>query len=228
MFRRSIAVLFALGAAQFASAQPVPPEMAPATAPAPVKTVAADQTTPQGTLILLTRAMQSGNAQSAVPLLHSINANESALAGLLVQSIDVNLKFKNAVAKAYGDGVAEMFVGGAADADAAEKRISAAKVTIDGQAATIQPDENSEPVKLIQVDGIWKLSMAAIGSGEISQTVKELKLRLDVLSAISDDVNAGKFKSPQEMSDAIRGRMAAAALQAASAATSQPATAPTP
>lgn len=199
------------------------PATLPATAPAADGPV--DQTTPQGTLILLTRTMQTGDAPGARLLLHATTPDETVLAGLFVQAVEVNAKFRAAVTKAFGEGVADTYVGSAADVTEAEKSIRGSTVKIENDTATVASRPGDEPVKLVRADGKWKLSMGAIGANEMARTQEDLKIRLTVLDGIATDVAAAKFKSPDEMGDAMRSRLATAVLQAAAA---NPATQPAP
>lgn len=201
----------------FALAQPA---TQPTTAPS---LVAVDQSTPQGTLILLTRTMQNGDVEGAKSLVHASTPDETVLANLFVQAVEVNAKFRAAVTKAFGDGVADSFVGSANDVAEAEKSIRASKVNIENDVASVQAREGDEPVKLVRTGGVWKLSMAAVGANEMAQTQQDLRIRLNVLSGVADDVSQSKFKSPDEMGNAMRSRLATAVLQAAG---SGPATAP--
>jgi F0F1-type ATP synthase membrane subunit c/vacuolar-type H+-ATPase subunit K len=196
---------------------------------APATQAAADQTTPQGTLILLTRAMQSGESAGAKPLLLATSPAETALADVLMQSIDINGHFRGAVAKSFGDGVADMFAGSNADLAEAEKNIAHAKVTIDKDHATIEADPQGDPVKLTQIDGQWKLAMSGISASDMDRTQKDLKIRMGIMSQVTDELGQGKYKTPEELSDALKSRLALAMLQAAKdeqGAATQPATMP--
>lgn len=192
--------------------QAQPPATAPTSAPAggPV-----DQSTPQGTLILLTRTMQSGDVAGAKLLLQATTPDETTLAGYFVQAVEVNAKFRAAVTKAFSEGVADSFVGSAKDVEDAEKAIRMAKVAIENDSATVQAREGEEPVKLVRVNGLWKLSMGAVGAEEMARTQQDLKIRLEVLSSIATDVAAGKLESPEKMANEMRSRLATEVLKAA-------------
>lgn len=200
------------------------PATAPATGPAAVSGPV-DQTTPQGTLILLTRTMQSGDVAGARQLLHASTPEETVLAGLFVQAVEVNTKFRAAVSKAFGEGVADTYVGSAADVAEAEKSIRAAPVKIENDSASVQSRPGDEPVKLVRVEGKWKLAMGAIGADEMARTQEDFKIRLTVLDSIATEVAAGKFKSPDEMGAEMRNKLAAEVLKAAA---QTPATQPAP
>ncbi|HVT88269.1 MAG TPA: hypothetical protein VHD56_05420 [Tepidisphaeraceae bacterium] len=202
--------------------------LAQTTAPA-TQPIAADQTTPQGTLVILTRAMQSGDSASAKPLLHSVKPDEASLADMLIQSIDVNSQYKKAVAKSFGADIADRMAGSDADETEAEARIGKAKVTISGDSAIVESEPAGDPIKLIQVDGKWKISIASFGGDQIAQAKQQMKIRMDIIAQATTELGQGKFKKVEELQEALDSRLALAMLQASqaqSAAPSQPASAP--
>lgn len=195
---------------------------------APTTQMAADPTTPKGTLTLLARATASGDSASVRSLLHVTTPQEEKLADILMDRNDVNVKFKAAATKAFGEEVANQIAPNAVDE---EQRIERAEVKIDEDKATVKLDEESDPVSLVKVDGKWKLTLAALTAGipaaEIDVRLDQMNMLSSVVKEATTELNEGKYKTPDELGDAIRGKLTERVLkQQAEAAATQPATQP--
>jgi hypothetical protein len=225
--------IVALAPAALAQEQPrvqVAPQ-APATAPAAAMAEAAtpaDPTTPKGTLTLLTRARMTGQTGDARKLFHATNPRESKFADVLLELTSVEGKFRDAAIKQFGADA----IGGDLNADtaAAERMIQDAPVEVDNDNATVQL--GGEAMKLVKVDGAWKLSVSALTgempAAQMDKATEMIQMRSTVMSQTTNEVTEGKYKSPDEVIDAVRGRLAAATLAAAAAeaAEAAPATQP--
>jgi hypothetical protein len=214
-----------------------PPTTAPATRPAAVDgpPVAADSTTPQGTLMVLSRAAASGETTDARELFHTANARQSQVADAMLEKTRTDASFRKTVVNALGEEAAKKIVGdAAADAAESESRIRAAEVKIQGSKATV--DMGDRPVTLVQVDGKWKVPVADLVEGmseaDVDQTTTQVKIWSTVVKQVTDEVNGGKYKTADEVQDALMGKLATAQLQAATekgptGPGTQPATMPT-
>jgi hypothetical protein len=201
---------------------------APATAPATMPTTPADATTPQGTLTLLSRATQTGDSASVRDLFHSTNDQQKKMADLMLQRAEVFAKFRQALVKQFGEDTATELTGTSlADEVVAEQRINEAVVKIDADTAKVQMKAETpnapEPdaVQMVKVDGKWKLPMASLTEGmnanEVEQGLKKLQMVSNIVTQTTAEVESGKYKSADELSDAIKGKLASAMLAEAAA-----------
>lgn len=243
LFKSSIASLAAacigIGAsAAMAQMAPLAPA-APSTAPASQPAAAADSTTPKGTLTMLSRATQSGDSASVRDLFHASNPQQEKMIELMLERTSVFAKFRQALVAKFGEEAAMQLTGNsAADEAAAEVRINQAVVKIDGEKAAVQMkaempgEQEPDPVQMVKVDGKWKLPMAVLTEGmpaaDIESNLRKVKMLSDVVISTTTEVTGGKFKTAEEVNDAIRGKLASAMLAEAAAAESKtPATMPT-
>ncbi|HMB94956.1 MAG TPA: hypothetical protein VKK61_02850 [Tepidisphaeraceae bacterium] len=208
------AIVIASSTAAFAQ-----PTTAPTSQPA-------DSTTPQGTLKLLNRATAGGDGATIRKLMFVSTTQESRVADTLVNRTQTYAKFRAAAVKTFGEAGAAK-VAGDDEKDNADAAIDQAEVKIDGDKAIVQMQ--GQPVNLLKVDGIWKLSLAGLTEGlpatEVDKMLDQMKMFIAVMSQTTDEVNQGKYKSADEVNDAIRAKLATVMMQAQEAAT-QPTTAP--
>lgn len=234
-----VAACIGIGAsAAMAQMAPMAP-MAPATAPASQPAAAADPTTPKGTLTMLSRATQSGDSASVRELFHASNPQQEKMIDLMLERTSAFAKFRQALVAKFGEEAAMQLTGNsAADEAAAEVRINQAVVSIDADKAVVQmkaemPGEpQPDPVQMVKVDGKWKLPMAVLTEGmaaaDIDANLRKVKMLSDVVISTTSEVTGGKFKTADEVNDAIRGKLASAMLAEAAAAEGKaPATMPT-
>jgi len=218
--------LMSIPAALLAQEAPAAPATMPAAGAATQPAVPADSTTPKGTLTLLSRATESGDTSAVRGLLNVTNPTEQKLADVLMQRTEVYAAFRKAAVKSFGEDAANQLTGNtAADAAESESRIQQADVKIDNNKATAAME--GQPVNLIKVGDKWKLSLetltAEMPAGDVDQKLQQIKMLSDVVKQTTGEINQGKFKSPEEVNDAIRAKLASVMLQAPATG---PATAP--
>jgi hypothetical protein len=193
---------------------------------APTTQAQADPTTPKGTLTLLNRATAVGDTASVRKLMHVATTQESRVADALVNRTAAFAKFRDAAVKSFGADAASKLTGDQAETDAAEQAIQHADVTIDKDKATVQMD--GQPVNLVKVDGNWQLSLAGLTAGlspaDVDKMLDQMSLFVSIMSQTTDELAKGKYKSPDEVNDAMRARLATAMMQAQP--TTQPTSAP--
>jgi hypothetical protein len=223
-------VLLCLGIG-FASAQP-------ATAPAAQALDPVDQTTPKGALKMLSRATQSGETATLKQLFHATNPQQQKIADSMIDRADVFAKFRAALVSKFGEDAATKLTDTSpADEMAAEARIEQATVKVDNDKASVTMksevpgDPDPDAMQMVKVDGKWKLPMAPITDGmdapSMEAGLRRMKLISEAVTQTTADVSSGKYQSPDEVNDAIRGKLASAMLaEAASAAAANPATRP--
>src|SRR5262245_4191956 len=172
---------------------------APATAPA-------DPSTPQGALVLLARATQAGDVDALVRIFHTTDATQKRYVESLAQQANSMAGYYQAVVKAFGQDVADKVANNSID----EERLRSAKVKIDGDKATAQILPGIEPYELVRVQGAWKVSPAQLTRGKtpamIQQDLDQMKQLSGVLKEVSQELVEGKYKTPEQLDDAIRGK----------------------
>ena len=175
----------------------------PATAPTTQET---DSTTPRGTLTLLNRATANGDTASVRKLMNASTTQESRIADALVMRTDAFTKFRQAAVKSFGAEAASKLTGTEEETAAAEKAIQSADVKIDNDKAIVQME--NQPVNLVKVEGMWKLSLAGLAAGmapaDVDKMLEQMKTLASVMVQTSDEVSQGKYKSPDEVNDAVR------------------------
>jgi hypothetical protein len=214
----AIVILISIGFSASTFAQP---------ATAPTTQTQADPTTPKGTLTLLNRATAKGDTETVRKLMHVATTQESRVADALVNRTAAFSKFRDAAVKSFGAEVAAKLTGNEAETNAAEQAIQRADVTINNDKAVVQMD--GQPVNLVKVDGNWQLSLADLTAGlqpaEVDKMLNQMKTFVSIMSQTTDELGQGKYKSPDEVNDAMRARLATAMMQqeqSATQPTSQP------
>ena len=193
----------------------------PTTAP----TTQADATTPKGTLTLLNRATAKGDTDVVRKLMHVATTQESRVADALVNRTAAFAKFRDAAVKSFGADAAAKLTGSQEETSAAEEAIQHADVTIDNDKAVVQMD--GQPVNLVKIDGNWQLSLAGLTAGlsaaDVDRMLNQMGLFVTVMSQTTDELSQGKYKSPDEVNEAMRTKLAAAMMQQQGQPSTQPA-----
>jgi hypothetical protein len=120
-------------------------------------------------------------------------------------------------AKAKYPGVATAFTQGTILPEDAAK-IDAAKVSIDGETATVKVNDAVDPLKLRRVEGAWRVVVGTQEPGS-APAQRESQLALlrgltEAMNASAADINADKFASAQEAETAVKDRLGAVLTKA--------------
>lgn len=201
-------------------------QMSPTTAPTSMpatEPVVADSTTPKGTLLVLSRATAAGDTKTVANLLAVDSEQDRKLADALMRRNIINVKFRNALSKSFGEEVATQMAGSASDD---EGRIASGAVDIKDDTATVHMGDNGEPVNLVKTPDGWKLSLKGLTGDmkpeQIDEQLAKMKVVVDAIDHVTDEITAAKYKSPDDVANALRNRLMAAATP-----TTAPAAAPT-
>src|SRR5450432_2931408 len=174
-------VRFAALVAMFGFILPTAIFAQPTSAPTTQET---DSTTPKGTLTLLNRATSNGDTASVRKLMHASTTQESRIADALVMRTEAYTKFKQAAVKSFGQEAASKLTGSEEETAAAEKAIQNADVKIDNDKAVVQME--GQPVNLVKVDGMWKLSLSGLASGlppaDVDKMLEQMKTLATVMT----------------------------------------------
>ncbi len=178
---------------------------APAATPA-----AADQTTPKATLKSLAIATQTADRATLRACFHAADATEEKIADLTADVAVALTRLRDAARSRFGDAGAKEFNGNIPDAAHLE-RIEAAVEAIDADTATVTvktAENRAELMHLVRIDGKWKLSVAKFVAGlkpdEVTGKLSAMRLTGRLLADLTGEVTAGKYKSAQLASEALR------------------------
>ncbi|MDB5293310.1 MAG: hypothetical protein JWL69_4551 [Phycisphaerales bacterium] len=175
----------------------------PATAPA----------TPKETLRTLNIALRDGDADTVKSLFQTTTAEGKKLVGAMADYAAALAELHRSAGKAFGPEGANVVTGDtvaeSADGLAA---IDRAEESIDGNTATVKYTGATDPaVKLVKVDGLWKLPLSQLLNGADKVTeerrLTELATQTKVAKDTTADITAGKYKTPEKAAEVWRARL---------------------
>lgn len=194
-----------LGPALGAEAETKP---APAAAPAPPARIEpAKDETPRQALMRGCKVFDQLDVGRAMELFRydEKDAKERALAEALCAYAVSATRVEHAVRRKLGDAAAAEVVhsiGENTEADVAD-----AKITVDGDTATVKLPHSAEPAKLVRVAGVWKVPVKDIAAGLTDDDVKTLvesnHRSAAAFDRVSEKVEAGKLKTVEEINEAM-------------------------
>jgi hypothetical protein len=156
-----------------------------------------DLSSPKKSAVAFTRALE--NADMAAAKSASIGSDEDyKFVQGLIDFIAAGRQLRAAAIERFGDEGKQ--ISGDAMANLSKQAESASE-KIDGDSATVDQRNGSEPMKLKRVEGNWKVDVSAFPDKD--QTGNALPLVQKVMAAAAADVKAGKYKTAQEARQAI-------------------------
>jgi hypothetical protein len=197
--RQGIVFLFSICCVLPALAQ----QTRPATVPA----------TPRETLRTLNIALRDGDADTVKSLFQTANPEDKKLVSAMADYAAALAALHRAASKAYGPEGANAVTGDTA-AQSADglAAIDKAEETIDGNTAVVKYAGATDPaVKLVRVDGIWKLPLSQLLNGADKPTedrrLAELGTQTRVAADTTAEIVAGKYKTPDKAAEIWRARL---------------------
>ena len=220
ILRLAIALVTLLtGAAALALAQATQPAAAPA--------VAADTTTPKGTLKLLSDAMEQGDVEAMRRLMLAADPVEQKMVAAQVAQADAFARFRKALVATFGQPALDELLGAAPTAAQRNAVFDAAPEKLDGDRATVSVEQDSYELK--KVDGRWLLTFTTMAKSlepaVLDESLREMSVRAEVMKEVADEIAQGKYQNTDEVGQAIQGKMLSALMREAAAtqgATTQP------
>src|SRR5688572_2452060 len=219
----AIVVVMACVIAPRADAQKTQPATAPATAPV----IAADTTTPKGTLKLLSNAMEQGDVDAMQRLMLAADPLEQKMVAAQIAQADAFARFRSALVATFGQAALDELLGATPTADQPNAVFDAAPQTLDGDRATVSVDQDEYELK--KVDGRWLLTFTtmskSVAPAVLDESLREMDVRATVMKEVPTEIAEGKYKNTDEVGQAIQGKMLSALMRAAAAtqgATTQP------
>lgn len=91
--------------------------------------------------------------------------------------------------------------------ESTEKDLAEADVKVEGDTATVKLPNAAEAVKMVRVEGVWKVSMKDLAAGmkdaDVKETVEKYRRSAAGFERVAGKVEAGKLKSAREVSEAM-------------------------
>lgn len=197
-----------------ALAQVTDPATAPTTAPetAPVvDATAISPDSPKGVGLRLVDALAHGDADAAIALIVDPDAVGPTVTALAEMSNAMRELVDKAIAKWGDEG---QMIAMADPSRRMHQRISAAEERIEGDTAVLTAPTVPEPMMLQRVNGQWKIDLALGQSAEeMKRLIPFLTRSAELARETAEEIDAGKFNSAAEMSQAMATKMQQAMQQ---------------
>ena len=156
--------------------------------------------------MLVARATQAGDVEALRKLFHPANPNEQRYIEAVAQQASALAKIRDATVKAFGQEVAERMASSTID----ENRLRGARAKIESDKASVLIEGSPEPLNLVKVGGAWKMSPAQLTRGKGAQIMEQELEGMKQLSAVlvetAQELSDGKYTTPEQLDDAIRGK----------------------
>jgi len=202
-------------------AKPAPPadppkEKAPATPQSP------DEAALRTALKTLAKGLQEGNREQIRKVIYAANPTEQKMVDAMSNMAAEVAGLNKAAAKAFGEEQAKALTG---DLGAELTRIDEAKISIDGETATVvykpgdpapkQTDlassDPAAPLQLSKIDGRWQVPMAKLSKGatpeQIEQRLADVDVQTKVIADVKEEVAQGKYKNVDAVADAWQAKV---------------------
>ena len=167
-----------------------------------------DASGPKAAMKSFYQAMEAGDAAAVRQLFHAAGDAEKDLADACAAELTA--------ARALGEAARNKF---AATGDALSKgmplrdeiaKLDGAQVAIDGDTAILKLPGQSKPLRLLKVDGRWKLSIADYAGVSADKIAGESAVHKDlaaVYNSVAADITADKFPTAQDAQRALQQKL---------------------
>ncbi len=210
----------------------IPAEVIPATGPSTQPAVALDQTTPRGTLKLLSKAQISGDGSQLSQLVFTENDEQKKFLEAVAQTMTANGRLETSVTTKFPLPGADPVLRNARRDEQIQRtheEIDKLEEKIDGDIASLtRSGLDTEKMTLKRVDGKWYVPFALIYKehGDLAQQTKVLQMIATMYNGLSADVDSGKLASLADVQQAVRTRGQEMETAARALETTQPSTGP--
>jgi hypothetical protein len=198
----------------------------PATQPAsrltsqPASRPALSLDTPRNAVKWFAAALRDGDTQRLAKVVAASNDAERHMVAAMGEMAKALAKLHTAALAAFGPEAASRFTSDtSSDFERTLARIDAAEVLVDGDSATVryaEPDarEQDKPFKLQKVGAAWLIPASQFSGGAapevLDRQVAELIVQARIVTEISQEIAANKYKNADAAGLAWRSRMMAA------------------
>ncbi len=181
-----------------------------------------DEIAVRNVLKTLAKALQGGDRDQIRKVIYAGNPTEQKMVDAMAGMATAIAKLNKAAAKAFGEEQAKALTG---DLGAELTRIDEAKVSIDGDTATVvyKPGEPAPkqtdlasadpaaPLQLVKVDGRWQVPMAKLSKGatpeQIEQRLSDVEVQTKVVADITTEITEGKHKNVDAVAEAWQAKV---------------------
>jgi hypothetical protein len=188
----------------------------------PTSLPSADEAALRGALKTLARGLQDGDRDQIRKVIYAANPTEQKMVDAMASMAAEIANLNKAATKAFGKEQAQELTG---DLGAELTRIDEAKVSIDGDTATVvyKPGEpapkqtdlaNADPaapLQLSKIDGRWRIPMAKLSKGataeQIEQRLSDVDVQAKVIAEITAEVTQGKYKNVDAVAEAWQSKV---------------------
>jgi hypothetical protein len=181
-----------------AAPEPTPPSTTEAK-----PTITIDLSTPKAAFRTYTQALGAGDLAALKATVISSEKINKMLEGQISYG-DRERKFRVAIVKAFPSEAKSL-------PDPTQQTLAAiekAEVKTEGESATLVTSLSTEPVKLRQIDGKWKLDLTAMYPEDALDDVMSFRRSLaDVMEDMTPDIDAGKFKAYTDVQNNLETRV---------------------
>jgi hypothetical protein len=170
-------------------------------------TLAADRTTPKGALLLMSQAMESGDANGYVESFAFSTADELKLKATLEGLVAANARFKRALSDKFGaDAANRVFPTLPLVVPSDVVNSATEKIEGDSAGVTILGGKGGRPIQFTKTNDEWK--MAADGFWHLNAKVMNdiLGRAIKALEETGAEIPLDKFKAPIEAVDKMKER----------------------
>jgi hypothetical protein len=189
--------------------------------------VSVDQSTPRGTLKVLTSAMESGDGAKIRAVFQAETPLEEQMATAMSQMAEAIVKMRKAALAKFKENAVSL----TGDPTALFKelaRLDTVEETIEGDTAKVTPNANGKPIVMRRVGDDWKIPISEIAKNadqaQIESKLRQYQMMIKVTNEFADDILANKYKTGDEASQAYNGRITRASAEGT---TTAPTTGPT-
>jgi pyruvate dehydrogenase E2 component (dihydrolipoamide acetyltransferase) len=232
MFRSTAAVASLILTCAVATAQiAAPPTGAPGPASAPAASqpnIPSDQSTPKSALKVLADSMEAGDQKAILGVLLASSPQEERMAQAMAGLANAIAGLRKEAVEVFGAEGAKSLTGDvAAVAAQGLARLGAATEKIDGDKATVLVGEGNTaepPVNLVKHDGKWKYPVSEMSKGiadpaQIDQGITDAGEQAKLLKEAAAEVKEKKYKTAEEVRQALEQRVMQMVLARQKAAT---------
>jgi len=183
-----------------------------------------DQSTPKGALKVLAKALEAGDRNTLLDLLHADSPSERKIAEATAALAEATAELRRASLKAFGATASRPLGVDLAAVGEAMGRVDASTETIDGDRATVtSPVDPGDSLMLVQRDHKWRVPMAqisgAVNAADLDKTLHDSAEQAKLLKLLAGEVTAGKFKTAIDARQELDKRIIESAMPQGAAAT---------
>lgn len=187
-----------------------------------------DQSTPKSAVAAFFKAMEKGDVEAAKSM--AVGTDKQLKVLDIVIPVASGMKaLENAAVKKWGEDAKKVLTDGPAGGGFDfEKNLADAKVTEDGDKATIvsgkKEDDGKQPLILKKADGKWKVDLGFVPVDQLSDPMLAniFKGLADAAKETAGEIDAGKYKNAHEARAAMMAKVAKMAPAAGGGATPVP------